>query len=78
MNFPLPDNDSTTGSLFEILGGWAAQTRWQRSGGYSFPHDKLYSVEDVFAKWNQITNFDDGRATHPGSTQDAVEQVRWF
>jgi len=26
-----------------------------------------YSVEDVFAKWNQITNFDDGRVTHPGS-----------
>ncbi|KAF8986579.1 peroxisomal hydratase-dehydrogenase-epimerase [Cyathus striatus] len=69
------DNDSTTGSLFEILGGWAAQTRWQRSGGHGFPSDKPYTIEDVFSKWNHITNFDDGRATHPKSTQEAIQQI---
>lgn len=51
------ENASTTGSIFEISGGWAAQTRWQRSGGHGFPHTKPYTVEDVFAKWGNITNF---------------------
>uniref|UniRef100_A0A8H8CKV5 Ketoreductase domain-containing protein n=1 Tax=Psilocybe cubensis TaxID=181762 RepID=A0A8H8CKV5_PSICU len=69
------DNESTTGDLFEILGGWAAQTRWQRSGGYGFPTNKPYTIEDVFAKWSNITNFDDGRATNPSSTQEAIQQL---
>jgi multifunctional beta-oxidation protein len=61
--------------LFEILGGWAAQTRWQRAGGYGFPHDKPYSIEDIFAKWDKITDFKDGRATYPTTPQEAFEQV---
>ncbi|KAF9048708.1 peroxisomal hydratase-dehydrogenase-epimerase [Panaeolus papilionaceus] len=69
------DNEGTTGSLFEIQGGWAAQTRWQRSGGYGFPTVKPYTIENVVAKWNNITNFDDGRATHPSSTQEAIQQL---
>lgn len=86
------DNTETSGSLFEVSGGWAAQTRWQRSGGHGFPVDKPYTVEDVFSKWDKITNFgasvpeplyeqgltgpiDDGRATHPASTQEAIQQV---
>ncbi|KDR76315.1 hypothetical protein GALMADRAFT_121279 [Galerina marginata CBS 339.88] len=68
------DNEETSGALFEILGGWAAQTRWQRSGGYGFPTNKPYTVEDVAAKWSKITAFDDGRATHPASTQEAIQQ----
>jgi multifunctional beta-oxidation protein len=51
------DNTETSGALFEILGGWAAQTRWQRSGGYAFPHTKHYTPEDVITKWNAITYF---------------------
>jgi multifunctional beta-oxidation protein len=43
--------------LFEILGGWAAQTRWQRSGGHGFPTNKPYTIEDVIAKWSDITTF---------------------
>jgi multifunctional beta-oxidation protein len=74
-SFGFTDNESTTGGLFEILGGWAAQTRWQRAGGHSFPHDKPYSIEDVFAKWDKITDFNDGRATYPTMTQEAIEQV---
>ncbi|TFK72928.1 multifunctional beta-oxidation protein [Pluteus cervinus] len=66
----------TTGSLFEVLGGWAAQTRWQRSGGHGFPSDRPYTPEDVVAKWSDITNFDDGRASHPTSTQEATQ--KWF
>ena len=51
------DNEETSGALFEILGGWAAQTRWQRSGGYGFPTIKPFTIEDVVAKWGNITNF---------------------
>lgn len=69
------DNEETSGALFEILGGWAAQTRWQRSGGYGFPTVKPFTIEDVVAKWGNITNFEDGRATHPASTQDAIQQL---
>lgn len=54
---PFPDNINTSGALFEISGGWAAQTRWQRSGGHGFPHTKPYTPEDVAAKWGAITKF---------------------
>ncbi|KAF8625541.1 hypothetical protein AX15_005308 [Amanita polypyramis BW_CC] len=69
------ENDDISGGLFEITGGWASQTRWQRAGGYSFPNDKLYTPEDVVDKWNIITDFDDGRATNPSSTQEAFQQL---
>lgn len=51
------DNTETTGSLFEISGGWAAQTRWQRANGHGFPHNKPFTPEDVIAKWKEITTF---------------------
>ncbi|KAJ7707777.1 peroxisomal hydratase-dehydrogenase-epimerase [Mycena rosella] len=69
------DNQATSGALFEVLGGWAAQTRWQRSGGYSFPTKTPYTPEDVVSKWANITDFDDGRATHPSTTSEALEQM---
>lgn len=69
------ENEDTTGSLFEILGGWAAQTRWQRAGGYGFSVKKPLTPEDVISKWDIFTNFDDGRATHPASGQEAMQQM---
>jgi multifunctional beta-oxidation protein len=69
------DNEETSGDLFEVLGGWAAQTRWQRAGGYGFPIKKPLTPEDVAAKWANIVNFSDGRATHPATTQEALQQV---
>jgi hypothetical protein len=51
------ENADTTGSLFEILGGWAAQTRWQRTGGHGFPVKKPLTPEDVISKWDVFTNF---------------------
>ncbi|KAK2460883.1 hypothetical protein APHAL10511_007353 [Amanita phalloides] len=68
------DNKDTTGGLFEITGGWAAQTRWQRAGGHSFPNDKPYTPEDVVAKWKCITDFEDGRASNPSSSQEALQK----
>jgi multifunctional beta-oxidation protein len=55
--FPPSDNVETTGSLFEVSGGWAAKTRWQQAGGHGFPVNKKLSPEDVIAKWKNIINF---------------------
>ncbi|KAJ3727929.1 peroxisomal hydratase-dehydrogenase-epimerase [Lentinula raphanica] len=68
------DNEDVSGCLFELSGGWIAQTRWQRSGGYGFPTVKPYSPEDVIAKWKEITVFDE-RATHPTTTSEALQQI---
>jgi multifunctional beta-oxidation protein len=51
------ENEDTTGELFEVLGGWAAQTRWQRAGGHGFPTKKPFTPEDVAEKWKNITDF---------------------
>jgi multifunctional beta-oxidation protein len=51
------DNETTSGALFDVSGGWVGQTRWQRSGGHGFPTNKPYTIEDVFAKWSNITTF---------------------
>jgi multifunctional beta-oxidation protein len=50
-------NEGTSGALFEITGGWAAQTRWQRSGGHGFPINKQLTPEDIASKWKIISNF---------------------
>ncbi|KAF9518809.1 hypothetical protein BS47DRAFT_1370952 [Hydnum rufescens UP504] len=67
-------NEVTTGDLFEVSGGWAAQTRWQRAFGFAFSHRKELTPEAVLDKWTSITGFDD-RATHPRSAQEALEQM---
>ncbi|KAJ3916589.1 peroxisomal hydratase-dehydrogenase-epimerase [Lentinula edodes] len=70
------DNDDVSGCLFELSGGWVAQTRWQRSGGYGFPTVKPYTPEDVVEKWKEITTFGKHeRATHPSSTSEALQQI---
>ncbi|KAF5342028.1 hypothetical protein D9611_001552 [Ephemerocybe angulata] len=68
------DNTETTGAIFEISGGWAAQTRWQRTHGHGFPHTGPFTPEDVVAKWKEITTFDE-RARHLVSSGESMEQV---
>ncbi|KAK6337706.1 bifunctional hydroxyacyl-CoA dehydrogenase/enoyl-CoA hydratase fox2 [Orbilia brochopaga] len=64
-----------TGGLYEVGSGWIGKTRWQRSGGNGFPIDKPLTPEDVAAAWEQIANFEDGRADHPESAQDALSSI---
>ncbi|TFK50113.1 multifunctional beta-oxidation protein [Heliocybe sulcata] len=68
-------NEETSGCLFEIMGGWAAQTRWQRAGGHGFPVNRALTPEAIISKWDVITNFDDGRATNPTTTMEAGQQL---
>jgi len=50
-------NQGANGKLFEVYGGWAAEVRWQRSGGHGFPHNKELTPEAVISKWDLITGF---------------------
>ncbi|EIW57317.1 multifunctional beta-oxidation protein [Trametes versicolor FP-101664 SS1] len=68
-------NEETTGSIFQVAAGWIAQIRWQRTGGYGFPVNVPLTPEAVISKWANITDFEDGRATNPGSTQEAFMQI---
>lgn len=69
------ENEETTGSLFEVSGGWAAQVRWQLAGGHGFPVNKRLSPEDIISKWHIITDFNDGRSTNPSTTQEGMERL---
>lgn len=39
------------------MGGWAAQTRWQKAGGHGFPVNQTLTPEAILSKWDVITNF---------------------
>jgi len=64
-----------TGGLFEVGSGWHARTRWQRSGGHGFPIDAKLTPEAVSKAWDDIINFDDGRADHPEDSQDGLKSI---
>lgn len=64
-----------TKGLYECGSGWFSATRWQRTGGHGFPVDVQLTPEEVVKQWQQITNFDDGRADHPEDGQAGAEKV---
>jgi multifunctional beta-oxidation protein len=66
-------SNEETGSTFEVGSGWVAQVRWQRSGGVGFPANRPLAPEQVRDAWARITDFEDGRATNPNSTQESFQ-----
>ncbi|KAL5359682.1 hypothetical protein BJX96DRAFT_183899 [Aspergillus floccosus] len=67
---PAPD----TGLLFEVGGGFQAQTRWQRSGGCTL-HAKPLTPEHITKHWSSVVNFTDGHADHPTTLNEALERL---
>lgn len=65
----------TTGHLFEVGSGWIGRARWQRAGGVGFPIDQILTPEAVLDKWKVITDFEDGRATHPETSQESLQAI---
>jgi multifunctional beta-oxidation protein len=73
VGFLSSDACPVSGSVHEVMAGWAAEVRWERTEGFCFPNDKKLQPEDVLSKWKQITDF--SKATHPQTAQEAQEQM---
>ncbi|KAI9016899.1 peroxisomal hydratase-dehydrogenase-epimerase [Hyaloraphidium curvatum] len=57
--------------IYEVGGGWVAETRLQRSAGAFFKLDSSFNVEAVRDRWNEVTQFATGAEAPPqsGSTR---------
>ncbi len=67
----VPENP--TGRLYEVGSGWAGRTRWERSAGVSYPRNKPLTPEDVAKTWDQIVDFDNGKADHPVKAEECLK-----
>lgn len=70
------ESSGETGSVFECGSCWISKVRWQRTGGVGFPVNKDLKPEDIQARWKDICNFEDGRATYPMTTQESFSAVQ--
>ncbi|KAI8820988.1 peroxisomal hydratase-dehydrogenase-epimerase [Fimicolochytrium jonesii] len=70
------ESNQDTAGVYEVGSCWIAKVRWQRTGGVGFPVNKPLLPEHIASRWSDITNFEDGRATYPTSTQDSFAAVQ--
>ena len=62
-----------SGKLFEVGGGWVAQTRWEQAEGIYFAGD--FSAEDVEANWGKVTSFENSRhAASISETRNGIKE----
>ena len=61
------------GALIEMVSGYAAKQRWQRSAGHIYD-PKTLTPESVAAGWEKVTDFSEG-ATNPESAQEMIGVV---
>ncbi|CEG45361.1 peroxisomal multifunctional enzyme type [Plasmopara halstedii] len=69
------ENCDRTGNVYEVGGGWVAQTRWQRSPGVVFSKNEL-NLETISSKMDEIENFDAEQTQYPRNLQDTVTYVK--
>ncbi|KAJ3207063.1 hypothetical protein HDU67_007695 [Dinochytrium kinnereticum] len=76
VGFLAHEDTQESGGVYEVGSGWIAKVRWQRTGGVCFPVNVPLMPEHVAGKWSAITNFDDGRATYPSTTQESFMAIQ--
>lgn len=69
----LSEKTPVNGGLFEVGSGWVGATRWERTGGVVITGE--VTPEKIAANWEKIINFDDGKATHPSTTQESSQII---
>jgi (3R)-3-hydroxyacyl-CoA dehydrogenase / 3a,7a,12a-trihydroxy-5b-cholest-24-enoyl-CoA hydratase / enoyl-CoA hydratase 2 len=53
------ESSNVTGKLFEVGGGWVAQTRWEQTQGVFFQDP--FSAEELALRWQAATSFENSR-----------------
>lgn len=68
---------TTTGSIFEVGGGWYSKIRIQRSAGKSLADEKgvACSAEDVLQSMSRIKDFSMPPPSYPTAASDAITEI---
>ncbi|KAJ1904269.1 hypothetical protein LPJ81_002592 [Coemansia sp. IMI 209127] len=64
-----------TGKLFQVGSCWVSEIRRQRSGGVAFSLGRELTPEDIAGRWDDIVNFDDGRAHFVANTRQSSAEL---
>lgn len=63
-----------TKGLFEVGAGYMSKLRWNRAQGQFFSPGRDFTMDDVAARWSNVTGFDEG-STYPNSIANSLEPV---